>query len=440
MTSSAGASGLISSGSPPSSRTASRMVARSTTHGTPVKSCMTTRAGVNWISVSGSARRVPRRDRPDVVGGDVRAVLGAEQVLQEDLQGVREACRSPRPCPGGRSRTTSRPPPASPLLPKLSMLPAVSFATRASSRRPPLAAILPPSGRPAASGACKISRRQDICPAILPRHAPRPGRERIGAVPTEPEDVRSSLDRQSFMALLGATATLVESGHVQIEVPYRADLCQQNGFLHAGVLTSVADSACGYAALTLMPAGSDVLSVEFKVNLLAPARGDRVRRGRPGRAQRPHADRLPGGGPCGRGRPARRHGGADAGHDDRPAGSLTVRPSGPVPADGQGSVPDRSSERSRPSPASRSGRTLQPWPRSRGLGRGETTSSTSPTCSARSPSGSRRCAPANDSGTLPACAGSWSGPSSCCCHCSSHCSSPSTPEAAAPGSVTAGRT
>ena len=59
--------------------------------------------------------------------------------------------------------------------------------------------------------------------------------------------------------------------------PFRDDLCQQNGFLHAGVLTSVADSACGYAALTLMPAGSDVLSVEFKVNLLAPGQGDRFR-------------------------------------------------------------------------------------------------------------------------------------------------------------------
>ena len=95
-------------------------------------------------------------------------------------------------------------------------------------------------------------------------------------MPTDPDDVRASLERQSFLTLLGATATLVESGHVRIEVPFRADLCQQNGFLHAGVVTSVADSACGYAALTLMPAGSDVLSVEFKVNLLAPARGERV--------------------------------------------------------------------------------------------------------------------------------------------------------------------
>ena len=86
MTSSAGASGLIFCGSPPRSAMASRMVARSTMQGTPVKSCMITRAGVNWISWSGSAVRVPVRERADVVGGDVRAVLGAQQVLQQDLQ------------------------------------------------------------------------------------------------------------------------------------------------------------------------------------------------------------------------------------------------------------------------------------------------------------------------------------------------------------------
>lgn len=96
-------------------------------------------------------------------------------------------------------------------------------------------------------------------------------------MPTEPTDVRASLHRQSFMTLLGAEAVTVEPGHVAIELPYRDDLCQQNGFLHAGVLTSIADSACGYAALTLMPPGSDVLSVEFKVNLLAPGRGERFR-------------------------------------------------------------------------------------------------------------------------------------------------------------------
>ena len=91
---------------------------------------------------------------------------------------------------------------------------------------------------------------------------------------TDPRQVRDSLERQSFMRLLGAHAPVVEPGHVVIELPFRADLCQQNGYLHAGVVTSVADSACGYAALTLMPAGSDVLSVEFKVNLLSPARGE----------------------------------------------------------------------------------------------------------------------------------------------------------------------
>jgi uncharacterized protein (TIGR00369 family) len=96
-------------------------------------------------------------------------------------------------------------------------------------------------------------------------------------VTTEPRDVRDSFARQTFLRLLGAEATVVEPGHVVIELPFRDDLCQQNGLVHAGVLTSVADSACGYAALTMMPAGNDVLSVEFKVNLLAPGRGDRFR-------------------------------------------------------------------------------------------------------------------------------------------------------------------
>ena len=91
---------------------------------------------------------------------------------------------------------------------------------------------------------------------------------------TDPRQVRDNLQRQSFMRLLGADAPVVEPGHVVIELPFRDDLCQQNGYLHAGVVTSVADSACGYAALTLMPPGSDVLSVEFKVNLLAPGRGE----------------------------------------------------------------------------------------------------------------------------------------------------------------------
>jgi uncharacterized protein (TIGR00369 family) len=90
-------------------------------------------------------------------------------------------------------------------------------------------------------------------------------------------DVRDSLHRQTFMTLIGADAVEISTGRVVLELPYRADLCQQNGFLHAGVVTSLADAACGYAALTTMPEGSDVLSVEFKTNLLAPARGDRFR-------------------------------------------------------------------------------------------------------------------------------------------------------------------
>src|ERR1044072_186519 len=75
------------------------------------------------------------------------------------------------------------------------------------------------------------------------------------------------------MATIGATLELIEPGRVHIAVPFSSDLCQQHGFMHAGVITSIVDSACGYAALTLAPSGSEVLSVEFKVSLLAPAKG-----------------------------------------------------------------------------------------------------------------------------------------------------------------------
>jgi uncharacterized protein (TIGR00369 family) len=93
--------------------------------------------------------------------------------------------------------------------------------------------------------------------------------------------VRGSFARQRFMTTLGARLARVEPDEVDIELAMRDDLVQQHGFLHAGVVASVADSACGYAALSLMPAGAAVLSVEFKVNLLAPAAGERfVARGR----------------------------------------------------------------------------------------------------------------------------------------------------------------
>ena len=85
--------------------------------------------------------------------------------------------------------------------------------------------------------------------------------------------VRESFARQRVMKLFGARLERVAPGAVDIAFPYREDLTQQDGYVHAGVITAVADSACGYAAYTLMPAGSGVLSVEFKVNLLRPAAG-----------------------------------------------------------------------------------------------------------------------------------------------------------------------
>jgi uncharacterized protein (TIGR00369 family) len=93
--------------------------------------------------------------------------------------------------------------------------------------------------------------------------------------------VRASFARQAAMATFGATLVRVVPGEVELELPFRAELTQQHGFLHAGVVTAVVDSACGYAALSLMEQGSALLSVEFKVNLLAPAKGERFRaRGR----------------------------------------------------------------------------------------------------------------------------------------------------------------
>ena len=86
-------------------------------------------------------------------------------------------------------------------------------------------------------------------------------------------EVKANFAKQSIMSVIGATLTTVEPGVVEITLPYRADLTQQHGYLHAGIVTTIADSACGYAAYSLMPAGSEVLSVEFKVNLLRPAKG-----------------------------------------------------------------------------------------------------------------------------------------------------------------------
>ena len=87
------------------------------------------------------------------------------------------------------------------------------------------------------------------------------------------EEIKASFAKQSIMTLIGAELAVVEPGMVEIALPYRSDLAQQHGYLHAGIVTTIADSAAGYAAYSLMPAGAEVLSVEFKVNLLRPARG-----------------------------------------------------------------------------------------------------------------------------------------------------------------------
>lgn len=92
--------------------------------------------------------------------------------------------------------------------------------------------------------------------------------------PTFVAEVKESFAKQTVMTLIGGELTRVEPGVIEITLPYRADLTQQHGYVHAGIITTIADSACGYAAYTLMPPGSDVLAVEFKVNLLRPAKGE----------------------------------------------------------------------------------------------------------------------------------------------------------------------
>jgi uncharacterized protein (TIGR00369 family) len=89
--------------------------------------------------------------------------------------------------------------------------------------------------------------------------------------------VRASFATQGMLASLGGEIGLVRPGEVHLLAPFDARFCQQDGFLHAGFVTTLLDSACGYAAFSLMPADARVLSVEFKVNLLAPARGERFR-------------------------------------------------------------------------------------------------------------------------------------------------------------------
>lgn len=111
--------------------------------------------------------------------------------------------------------------------------------------------------------------------SAVDRRMPMPG-----FTPVDPEYARrveDSFASQTFMHTLGVRMVEITPGRCVLDMPFRADLCQQNGFLHAGVTTSLADTAAGYAAFSLMPAGSSVLTAQFSFNLMAPAIGDGLR-------------------------------------------------------------------------------------------------------------------------------------------------------------------
>ena len=89
--------------------------------------------------------------------------------------------------------------------------------------------------------------------------------------------VRSSFARQTIMTTLGAQIAAVRPGEVEIVLPFSDKILQQHDFIHAGAIATIADSACGYAALSVMPRDAAVLTTEFKINLLAPAKGEQLR-------------------------------------------------------------------------------------------------------------------------------------------------------------------
>ena len=91
------------------------------------------------------------------------------------------------------------------------------------------------------------------------------------------ERVIESFNRQGLMKTIKASVVAVRPGEVELEFPYQLNLTQQHGFIHAGIVSTALDSACGYAAFSLMPENAAVLTIEFKVNLLSPAKGERFR-------------------------------------------------------------------------------------------------------------------------------------------------------------------
>jgi uncharacterized protein (TIGR00369 family) len=105
------------------------------------------------------------------------------------------------------------------------------------------------------------------------------GSRRARFEPVDPDfaaRVAASFARQKVMDLIGARLRRVEPGLVEIELPFREDLTQQHGYFHAGITSTIADSAGGYAAFSLFPADSSVLTVEYKMNLVAPAAGEKL--------------------------------------------------------------------------------------------------------------------------------------------------------------------
>src|SRR5687767_6527951 len=108
-------------------------------------------------------------------------------------------------------------------------------------------------------------------------------------VPPDPQfaaRIRESFGRQKAMVLIGASLARIEPGLVEIALPFREDLTQQKGFVHGGILGMIADSACGYSAFSLMPADCSLVTVEYKINILTPARGALAAKGqvvKPGR-------------------------------------------------------------------------------------------------------------------------------------------------------------
>jgi len=85
--------------------------------------------------------------------------------------------------------------------------------------------------------------------------------------------VRESFSRQEVMKTVNASILDVQAGEVELKLPFQVNLTQQHGFIHAGIVSTVLDSACGYAAFSLMPKDAEVLTIEFKINLLSPAKG-----------------------------------------------------------------------------------------------------------------------------------------------------------------------